>query len=188
MLTEIGALVTIVKSLLDATKTGTDLFGRKKPIDPNLSNLKLRIEGIAEQLQQSVALSRMLPIWLKDHAEVDLFQGSLGEDEIRLLDTKLRNLIADSVHDHFSGTFFHTSFRELPGIGTAIQDFRDKLITLEKQLNFIPPGDIAAWRLSWPVLKIRMHDLRMAAVTINNLADEIHKQLIDELKAAARNS
>jgi hypothetical protein len=78
MLTEVGLLVSIVKGLVDVAKGGTDLFGkRQKATAEAVDQLKDRIAGLAEQLQQSVALSKMLPIWLKDHAEVDLFTDKL---------------------------------------------------------------------------------------------------------------
>jgi hypothetical protein len=66
-----------------------------------------------------------------------------------------------------------------------MKGFRDRLLALEQQLNGIVPGDADAWKRTWPVLKVRMHDLRMEAVKINNIADEIHSQLVSELREAA---
>jgi hypothetical protein len=126
----------------------------------------------------------MLPIWLKDHSEVDLFTESLSDDEVRLLDSRLRGLIHDSIHDHFSGTFFRTSFACLPGVEAGINAFRDRLLALEQQINGIVAGDAIAWRRAWPSLKLRMHDLRVEAVKINNLADEVHSNLVQELRNA----
>jgi hypothetical protein len=45
-------------------------------------------------------------------------------------------------------------------------------------------GDAIAWRRAWPSLKLRMHDLRVEAVKINNLADEVHSNLVQELRNA----
>ena len=87
MITEIGALVTIMKTLLDATKTGMELFGggaRRKAAE-SVKKAQERLEGIAEQLFQSVALSKMLPIWLKEHAAVDLYTDTLSDDDVKLL-------------------------------------------------------------------------------------------------------
>ena len=187
MLTEIGVLVGIIKGLVDVTKTGTDLFGkRQKATVESVSQLRERIAGLAEQLHQSIALSKMLPIWLKDQAEVDLFTDKLSNDDVRLLDSKLRQLISDSIHDHFSGTFFRTSFVCLPGVESGIETFRERLLALEQQINGIVPGDATAWRRTWPILKLRMHDLRVEAVKINNLADKVHNELVQELRAAAK--
>jgi hypothetical protein len=186
MLTEVGLLVTIVKGLVDVAKGGADLFGkRQKATAQAVAQLKERIAGLAEQLHQSVALSKMLPIWLKDHAEVDLFTDKLSDDDVRLLDSNLRRLIHDSVHDHFSGTFFRTSFNCLPGIEAAIKAFRERLLALEQQINGILPGDATMWKRTWPILKLRMHDLRIEAIKVNNLADEVHSTLVQELRSAA---
>lgn len=185
MLTEIGLLVSIVKGFVDVAKGGSDLFGkRQKATAEAVDQLKSRIAGLAEQLQQSVALSKMLPIWLKDHSEVDLFTDKLSEDDVRLLDSKLRNLIHDSIHDQFSGTFFRTNFNCLPGVEAGIKAFRERLVALEQQINGIVPGDTTAWKRTWPIIKLRMHDLRMEAVKVNNLADEVHSSLVQELRAA----
>ena len=154
MLTEVGLLVSIVKGLVDMAKTGTDLFGkRQKATAGAVAQLKERIAGLAEQLHQSVALSKMLPIWLKDHADVDLFTDDLSDDDVRLLDSNLRRLIHDSIHDHFSGTFFRTSFACLPGVEAGIKGFRERLLALEQQINGILPGDTTIWRRTWPFLR-----------------------------------
>jgi hypothetical protein len=187
MITEIGALVGIVKSLLDAVKTGWELFGSasKKAAAESIKKTQERLDGIADQLFQSVALSKMLPVWLKEHAAVDLYTDTLSDDEVKLLDSRLRELIRDSIHDHFSGTFFRTSFAVLPGVEAGIKEFRDRLLALETQLNGIPPGDATSWRRAWPVVKVRMHDLRLEAVKLDNLADEVHASLVRELRDAA---
>ena len=136
-----------------------------------------RLAGIAHQLFQSVALSKMLPIWLKEHATVDLYTDALTDDEVKLLDSKLRELVWDSIHDHFSGTFFRTSFAVLPGVEAGIKGFRDRLVALEGQLNGIPPGDAISWRRAWPIVKVRMNDLRLEAEKLDTLADDVHAAL-----------
>jgi hypothetical protein len=188
MITEIGALVVILKDILESSKTGLDLFGvvSKKRTVEGIEKTQERLAGIAEQLYQSVSLSKMLPIWLREHSRYDLYQNILSNDDVKLLDSGLRSLISDSIHDHFSATFFQTSFAALPGAEAAIEEFRDRLSALENQLNGIPPGDATAWRRTWPILKVRMHDLRVEAVKLNNLADTIHSELIVELREAAQ--
>jgi hypothetical protein len=89
MITEFGALVGIPKTLLEAAKSGRDIFGggaSKKAIAEAVRKTQDRIAGIAGQLFRSVALSKMLPIWLKEHATVDLYTDALSDDEVRLLD------------------------------------------------------------------------------------------------------
>jgi len=89
MITEIGALVAIMKTLLEATQSGKELFsggGRKRTAE-SVNKAPQRLDGIAEQLLQSVALSKMLPIWLKEHATVDLFTETLSVEDVKLLDS-----------------------------------------------------------------------------------------------------
>jgi gas vesicle protein len=189
MITEVGALVGILKALLEAAKSGRELLGggaSKKATAEAVRKTQDRLAGIADQLFQSVALSKMLPIWLKEHATVDLYTDALSDDEVKLLDSRLRQLISDSIHDHFSGTFFRTSFAVLPGVEAGIKGFRDRLLALETQLNGIPPGDATSWRRAWPIVKVRMHDLRLEAVKLDNLADDVHASLVRELKDAAQ--
>jgi hypothetical protein len=187
MITEIGALVGIVKSSLEAGKTGWELFGgaSKRSAAEGVKKTQQRLAGIADQLFQSVALSKMLPIWLKEQAAVDPYTEALSDDEVKLLDSRLRQLISDSIHDHFSATFFRTSFAVLPGVDAGIKDFRDRLLALETQLNGIPPGDATSWRRAWPIVKVRMHDLRVEAVKLDNMADDVHASLVRELRDAA---
>ena len=73
----------------------------------------------------------------------------------------------------------------MPGVEAGIKGFRERLLALETQLNGIPPGDATSWRRAWPVVKVRMHDLRLEAVKLDNLADEVHASLVRELKDAA---
>jgi hypothetical protein len=39
--------------------------------------------------------------------------------------------------------------------------------SLETQLNGVSPGDATAWRRAWPIVKVRMHDLRLEAVKLD---------------------
>ena len=187
MITEVGALVSIIKNLLDSTKTGRELWGvgNKKLTIDSITKTQGRLSGISEQMFQSMALYKMMPIWLKEHAQFDLFDNTLSNEDVTKLDTKLRGLIFDSNHDHFKATFFHTSFSVLPGVDDGIKQFGDKLKALEDQLNGIPAGDATSWRRTWPILKMRMHDLRVEAVNLMVRVDEIQTALIMELRDAA---
>ena len=93
MLLEIGALATIIKNLLDSVKTSRDLWGRDRQVrqraDASISELQQRIEGMAEQLHQSVALSKMLPLWINQYNQINLFQVDLSDDDIPRLDEKI---------------------------------------------------------------------------------------------------
>jgi hypothetical protein len=187
MITEIGALVTIVKDLLSAVKNGRDLFGggSKKATMDTLVKTQQRLEGISEQLHHSVALTKMLPIWLREYQAVDLYVTSPTNEEVKLLDSRLRALIGDSIHDHFSGTFFHLNFAVLPNVDSGIRSFRERLLALEAQLNGIPPGDAVSWRRAWPTLKVRLHDLRVEVEKISKTAEDVFVALLSELRDAS---
>lgn len=45
MLAEIGAVVVIVKNLLDGTKTGLDLFGRRADAQKRVKHSKIGSQG-----------------------------------------------------------------------------------------------------------------------------------------------
>lgn len=188
MITEIGALVGILKVLLEAAKTGRELFGgaTKKATAEAVKKTQERLAGIADQLYQSLALSKMLPIWLNEHATVNLYTDKLTTVQVKLLDQRLRQLISDSIHDHFSGVFFGTSFAVLPGVEAGIEDFRDRLKALEVQLNGIPAGDAVAWRRAWPTVKTRMQDLRREAEKLDTLSEAVQASLVHELREAAK--
>jgi hypothetical protein len=188
MITEIGALVGIMKTLLEATKAGMELFGagaRKRSAE-SVSKAQERLGGVAEQLFQSVALSKMLPIWLQEHSKFDLYTDKLSDDNVKLLDSGLKRLISDSIHDHFSATFFRTSFAVLPNVETGIQGFRQRLVALETQLEGITAGNADSWRLAWPTLKVRLNDLRIEATKLDSMADELHAKLVTELRETAK--
>jgi len=187
MLTEIGALVSIVKGLVDIAKGGSGMFGGGKKIpQAAVDQLQQRVAALAEQLHQSVALSKMLPVWLKEHSQFNLYADHLSDDEVKVLDSGLKSLVSNSIRDHFSGVFFKTSFACLPGIDAAIKAFQGRLHDLEQQLNGIPPGDAQAWRHAWPVLKVRLNDMRVEALRIENMADDVHSKLVQELRLAGQ--
>lgn len=185
MITEIGALVGIIKTLLDATKTGFDLLGKKPAAVESVKKTQERLAGIADQLFQSVALLKMLPVWLNQSSDIDFYAKTLTEDDVKLLDSKLRRLIKESNHDYFSATFFQTSFAVLPGVNEGITQFRARLLALEQDLKGITRGDAIAWRRKWPELKIRLNDLQNEAQKLENLADDIHSKLVTELGDAS---
>ena len=125
MITEIGALVGILKALLEAAKSGRELFGAasKKSTAEAIKKTQDRLAGIADQLFQSVALSKMLPIWLNEHATVDLYTDALTDDEVKLLDLRLRQLISDNAATRFlEGAAETLAARMSPELGRVLQD------------------------------------------------------------------
>ena len=188
MLTEIGTLASIINNLINITRSAGSWFGDKQIIKKNeeFEKLKDRIAGMADQFEKSIELSKMLSIWLKEQNQIDLFADQLSDDDVRGYEEKLRYLIFQSIHDTFSGTFFRTKYSSLPGMEGGIEDFRKRLTDLEKQLNGIRTGNAVNWRLSWPILKQRLQDLRSEADNINNKADGILSSLVQELQKAGR--
>lgn len=189
MLTEIGALVGIVKGLLDVTKAGKSFlagFGKKEAASKTVAALQERVDGIAAQIHHCAMLTKMLPDWMRAHSRFDLFQEKLTDEQIRHLDSELRDFIVQSVHDSFSGIIFQTNFDSLPGMEFRMKVFREDLAALDATLNSIQQGDFKAWRQSWTVLKFRLGGLRQEALQVGALADKIFLALLQELKDAAK--
>lgn len=184
MLTEIGSLVLLLRGLLEANKKGTELH--VQPRAEAIQRLQERLEGIAEQLEQSVLLSRLLPVWLKDFNAVDFLKDQLTGEDVHLLESRLRPLIHDSVRGPMAETFFRVPFSALPGIETAIASFRIEVRQLYQQLDAIPPGDEAAWHRAWTSVRVRMTGLWKWATKLNNFADQLHSELTRELAEAAK--
>jgi len=74
----------------------------------------------------------------------------------------------------------------LPNVEGGIHAFRERLLALEQQLNGIVAGDATSWRRAWPTIKMRMQDLRMEAIKLDTLADDLHAKLVTELREAAK--
>lgn len=82
-------------------------------------------------------------------------------------------------------TKYFQTFAVLPGVEEGIKGFREKLLALETQLNGIPPGDGTSWHRAWPLVKLRMQDLGLAAAKLDNQAEDLHASLIRELRDSA---
>ncbi len=184
MITEIGALVSIVKGLADIAKTGGDFFGKpKKETAKEINRLQGRVAGIAEQLYESVALLKTIPAWLRQAEEVIFQPDDLPIEAIQQHHTRLHRLISDSRYDSFSDAFYRTKYDTLPGLEKPMVSFRELLERLNDEhskMRFdVPPQ---ALQIDWSKLKSRLRDLYDEAENIRRTANELHGRLIDELK------
>lgn len=186
----IGALAGISKTVIDSLKGLRDLIGRgdEEPVtelEVAFSEFQERIGFIATQLEQAEMLGRMLPIWLKEQSKFEIWETSPSDETLKMLDRDLRNFISDSVRDHFSSVFFQTSFDKLPSVLVLLKDLRQKLKELDGSIQAIPHSSLEGWRLYLPIVKTRLHDLRIVAVKLDDNADDVRRNLITELRQAA---
>ena len=175
-ITEIGALVAIVKALTDIAKAGPDLFGkRKKEAASAIATLKGRIGGLAAQLHETVVLLKTIPSWLADCDQILPLSPKAEDHFLQRAVNDLNQLIYDSRWDSFSDAFYKTEFDELPGIGGPMTAFRDFLERLEDQLKHVrPEGDLRAMRKEWESLMLRLRDLRAKAEDLRMVANALH--------------
>jgi len=188
MITEIGALVAIVKGLTDIAKAGPDLFGkRKKETGDAVTNLKGRIGGLAAQLRETVVLLKTIPAWQSECEQILYAPAKSGDDEMLRAAANLNRIIVHSRYDSFSDAFYKTKFDELPGLGEPMASFRDLLERLEEQVKFVrPANDARAFKKEWDPLMLRLRDLFAKAEELRRQANELHGQLISELEAAGK--
>jgi hypothetical protein len=193
-LTIIGTLAAATKGVVEAIKSVKDMIGARpsEPAATNISKLeqsfetyRKRIVILAEQLLQTETLTRMLPVWLKEHSQFEVWEEQPSDERLRELDSGLRRFIGDSIHDHFSGMFFRTSFDKLPTVPSLIDQIRSDLKALEASLDAIPHSNLPAWRIHLPIIKVRLNDLRVKAVKLDNLCDTLRGELVLELKDSA---
>lgn len=186
MITEIGALVSIVKGLTEVAKTGSDLFGkrRKETVDA-VAKLKERVAGVAAQLFQTVALLKTVPAWLRQCDDLLFQPENLSADGIQQQHVQLARLISESRYDYFSDAFYRTKYDALPGMSEPMDEFRKLLERLESDHNKIRFDiTLPALQKDWSALRIRLRDLRKQAEVIRHHANELHGRLIDELERA----
>lgn len=188
----VGALVAITRNLIEAIKGARSFWSNKPKEDAELERIEqafaafqARLRHLAEQLTQSEALARMLPIWLNVLAQIPVWQNVLADDDVPKLDRQLRRLISDSIHDYFSATFFHQDFGALPDVLKKIEQFRERLQDLERELLAIPFGNQGAWKSHWPSLKMRLGDLDRLARDLESHVADLHGRLVREIESAA---
>ena len=188
MITEIGALVAIIKGLTDIAKAGPDLFGkRKKETIAAVASLKGRIGGLSAQLRETVVLLKTIPAWQSECEQILYAPARNSDDETLRAAANLDRLIVHSRYDSFSDAFYKTKFDELPGLGEPMASFRELLERLEEQLKFVrPTNDARALKKEWEPLMLRLKDLFAKAEELRRQANELHGQLISELEAAGR--
>ena len=154
------------------------------------SEYQARLQYLADQLQQSETLTRMVPSWLELANRMPFWQDvtNMSKDEIRMIEKDIRSLIHESIRDHFSSTFFSKNFDKLPGVNEQLIIFRAKLEDLDDTLRGIDDGDTQVFKLQWHKLRTEFGNTRNTADSIQLLAEDIQGKLIHELKESASRS
>ncbi len=195
-ITAIGTLASAAKTIVDVIKNIRSLAGgqpdastanirQAQELQKSFTDFQDRIAYISDQLHQTETLMRMLPIWLKEHSQFEVWDKDPKDDVLKKLDSGLRQFIFDSVHDHFSAVFFQTSFSKLPGVPQMLEDIRDNLKELDTSLNAIPHTNLQAWKEHLPIIKVRLSDLRIKASKLDSHTGTLRGELVQELKDAA---
>jgi hypothetical protein len=200
-LTTIGTLVGITKAAVDTLKGLRDLFDAKdakrianesqakfEKVDEDFAAFHKRLGILALQLEQSEALTRMVPAWFEVANRMPVWKSvnDLTREDIQHLDNDLRSFLHESIRDHFSTTFFSTNFDQLPGIERLLDIFRAKLGDLDHTVSAIPPGNVDVFKGLWPTITTQFNDLRNAAGQVSSQADDVHSALIRELRESAK--
>jgi len=171
-ITTIGALVGITKAVVDTLKSLRDLFDARdakrianesqakiEKVNENFAAFHKRLEILSLQLEQSEALTRMVPAWLEVASLMPVWKGvnDSTQEDIRRLDSDLRSFIHESVRDHFSTTFFRTNFDQLPEVERQLDIFRAKLRDLDRTVSAIPPGNSEVFKGLWATITISVN-------------------------------
>ena len=83
LIPELGALIAIVKGLLDIAKSGRDLTGNKaKATGESVEKLKDRLAGLADQLESCVMLGKTIPIWLRTCFDIEADVTARSDEDV----------------------------------------------------------------------------------------------------------
>ncbi|HEV7879091.1 hypothetical protein [Bradyrhizobium sp.] len=186
MITEIGALVSILKNLLDVGKASSGLFKRNSgEQEKAIAKLRERFEGLAEQLQRCMQLDRLIPVWEKrlEFFEPYLLKGRIEIGEATHLESELRDLIRGAATDFFSGAFFYTQYDIVPEVHAAITELRSVIEKIDHEITHIPA---TGWSAHWPQLAGRLRDLKNATYKVERALESSLAALFKELHDAAK--
>jgi hypothetical protein len=186
MITEIGALVSIIKNLIDVTKAGSSFLNRSSQNQEQaISKLQGRMEGLVEQLSRCMQLDRLIPVWERRLDEFRPFvqRTTIEAGEAQRIEHDLRDLIKGAAKDYFSGAFFYTEYEIIPGVHAAITEFRTVIENIDHEISHIPPN---AWRSHWPQLAGRLRDLQNATAKVERSLEDNLAKLFKELRDASR--
>lgn len=190
-LATIGSLLSITKAVIEVVQGVGSFFSGssdKERLKAGFTQLYGRVDVLAAQLEQCESLTRMVPAWLELANRMPFWQqpSALDEREAQILDRDLRGLINDSIRDHFSATFFHSKFDQLPDVPLKLELFRDRLRTLDRTISTVQPGNLQSLQALWPQITTQFNDTRNSASDIQRLAEDLQGRLINELRDAAK--
>ena len=192
-LAAIGALVGITKSVIDIVKSvGSAMRDRsaQDKLNAGVAELYGRIDILSVQLEQSENLTRMVPAWIELANRIgrSLYgePSKMTASEVQIVEGDLRDLMHESIRDHFSSTFFREQFDKLPDVPLKLELFRDRLKTLDRTISNMAPGDLSALSALWPQIRTHFNEAQNTARDIERLAEDLHGELIKELRDAAK--
>lgn len=200
-ITTIGVLVGLAKTLVDTMKGIGDLMSTRKSFlggdtgkaefEKLKENVKLfyqRLDTLTEQLEKSELLVRIVEAWLQviHRMSIPSSLEKSSDDEAKSIYEDLRDFLRDTSSDYFSGAFFRTDFRQFPTVETDLNVFRSNLDQLKATVNSITPQNMAVFKLQWPVITTQLNNLRNSGSQVSQTVSQVHEQLIQELRDAAK--
>jgi len=197
---DFASLLAIGKTIFETIKTAKDVFKTESSpespqIESSLDKLaddfvayQKRMELLATQLYQCESLTRFIPMWLVYHDKFDRISPTPTIEEAKLLDTDLRWFIHSSITDQFSSVFFRTSYDQLPVIERMIDNFRNRIKDIDRDVSTVSFGQPQMLTILWGAsLKGDLFRLRRDAMEIERTANETFENVINELRQAAAN-
>lgn len=184
MITEIGALVKIVKDLVDASNGARGFLGSGK-LDPKLlSDLRRRISGLSDQIWACAQLGTQLPEWRRLLSEVDHRANKLNAADAAEVERRLDQIVHSARSDQFSGVFYSHIYKGMPKIEEKLSIFKAEIDSLYALVTNTPTGDAAAWSKQWPQLKTRLQQLHRTTSDVGLAQQATMADLIKELHNA----
>lgn len=187
------SLVTLAKTIVDtlaglkklAPGTAGESPKAVAQVEHAFADFRTRLSALVVRLDASEDLLRLLPVWIRDFEEIDVWKNMLDEEDAQEYDRRLRRLVSESLHDHFAALTTRAKYESLDGIPELIDDFHDRLAALERELQSIPAGNVGAWNQHWPTLKVRLGDLGTASREIERRGLTLRGELLQEMRRAA---
>ena len=197
-MTDILSLFTIGKTIAETIKTTKEIFKVDKSTNTaaaeadlealaeNFVRYQSRMELLATQIYQCEALTRFIPMWLVHHNKFDCIPAAPSLEETRMLDLELRSFISASITDQFSGAFFRTNYDKLPVIEKMIDEFREGIKEIDRDISSISSGHPDMLKIFWGTsIKADLFRLRRDALKIAAVANQIFEDAIIELRQTA---
>lgn len=180
-----------LKNLIPHTKDTSErseLGKRTAEFRSGLATWQQKIELLASMLVDSESLTRQIPFWISQANQIPTYQGadSLDGPELQRVHVALRSIVHMSISDTFSGLFFHSEFKSIPGMATHLDAFRNRVKELDKNLQVVQPNDVVMFKALWPRLRVLFESLQTEAYLMGREAEDTRGALVRELQQTAK--